>query len=220
MVMELIGTLQAAIAPPAQSAGYWAVLPTALWFALAVVLLIIYHSRLQDLLTGIVWRIRCGGAVKLGSLELPASYVTPKGDISRSGRIESRADTNRARWNEREKYYGPNRRIFLVHRLAISKEPGQLYDVELYLIPHKDATLACVARAEYYFGPYWGEKVFVSIDRPQAFSISTSAYGPFVATAEIVFTDGATAIVSRYIDFEMGPAGSQSLIVDKAKPAV
>lgn len=226
MVLELMGTLQASestpkgIVSPAQSGGYWAILPAALWFILVVILLIIFHSSLKDLLTGIVWRIRCGGTVKLGSLELSAPYVTSKGDISRAGRIESRADTNRVRWSERERYYGPNRRVFLVHRLTISREAGQLYDVELYLIPHKDATLACVARVEYYFGLYWGEKVFVSVDRPQGFSISTSAYGPFVATAEIFFTDGATAIVSRYIDFEMGPAGSQSLVVDKVRPAV
>ena len=40
-------------------------------------------------------------------------------------------------------------------------------------------------------------------------AIATSAYGPFMCTAEIYFSDSHVAMVSRYIDFEMGALGAQ-----------
>jgi hypothetical protein len=98
----------------------------------------------------------------------------------------------------------------LVHRIAPSTKQGQLYDILLYCVPHpnSDATLIKVKRVEYYFGKSWGRKIFTSIDRARGFAVSTSAYGPFVCTAEIHFVDGHVAMVSRYIDFEMGSLGS------------
>jgi hypothetical protein len=76
-------------------------------------------------------------------------------------------------------------------------------------MPHKSASLAPVHRVEYYFGEYWHNRVFVASDRSTGFLVSTSAYGPFVCTAEVHFTDGAVAMLSRYIDFEMGHIGRQ-----------
>ncbi len=109
----------------------------------------------------------------------------------------------------------PNRRLFLVHRLAPSKQPNQLYDILIYLIPHKDATLACVQKVDYYFGHHWNNRIFTSIDRASGFAISTSAFGPFVCTAEIHFTDKENTdkknpkMIWRYIDFEMGTIGKK-----------
>jgi hypothetical protein len=39
--------------------------------------------------------------------------------------------------------------------------------------------------------------------------ISTSAYGPFMCTAELFFADGERVFVNRYVDFEMGGIGSK-----------
>jgi hypothetical protein len=123
--------------------------------------------------------------------------------------LDVRESPDDNRYKERKSYYGPNRGIFLVHKLAPSKNPKQLYDILLYLIPHKDATLAPVQKVEYYFGRYgWKNRIFTSIDRASGFKISTSAYGPFVCTAKIYFTDSKDAMIWRYVDFEAGALGS------------
>lgn len=85
-----------------------------------------------------------------------------------------------------------------------------LYDIQLYIIPHKDATLASVSTVEYYFGKHWGNQIFVSNDRARGFPIGTSAYGSFMCTAELTFTDGTKTMINRYVDFEMGNVGSQT----------
>ena len=96
----------------------------------------------------------------------------------------------------------------MVHRVAPSNQPSQLYDVIIYLLPHKDAILNNISKVEYYLGPHWGNRIFTSVDRANGFPISTSAYGPVVCTAELHFTDGEKCIVWRYIDFEMGSLGT------------
>ena len=92
----------------------------------------------------------------------------------------------------------------LVHRLYRSREAGQLYDVVIYIVPHKEASLAGISRVEYFLGWYWGNKIFPSSDRSRGFAISTAAYGPMLCTAELFFNDGTSVILHRYIDFEMG----------------
>jgi hypothetical protein len=92
----------------------------------------------------------------------------------------------------------------LVHRLYRSREPGQLYGIVIYVVPHKQASLAGIARVEYFLGSYRGNKVFPSIDRSRGFAIATAAYGPMLCTAELFFNDGTSAILHRYVDFEMG----------------
>jgi hypothetical protein len=201
--------------------NFWTALPTIMWVVLALVILVLFFTKFSDLLSSLIWRVRCGSPVKLGTFEFGATYVSPNGDISKAaGSLETLQDKDGLRSNDRNQRYKTNRGLFIVHRLAISKEPKQLYDIEIYLIPHKDATLACVQYVDYYFGHYWGDKIFRSHDRARGFSISTSAYGPFVATAKVFFSDDQSCVVSRYIDFEMGPAGTQPLVSTESSPAV
>jgi hypothetical protein len=54
-------------------------------------------------------------------------------------------------------------------------------------------------------------RIFTSIDRANNFAISTSAYGPFVCTAEIHFADGTKIMAWRYIDFELGAIGKKPI---------
>jgi len=166
---------------------------------------LLLHRQLTALVENLAWRLRTGAAVKLFSLELGATYVAPNVEPKTfETNLEHYTDKNDDRWKQREQYYGPNRRAFLVHKIGPSKHKGQLYDIQLYLVPHKGANLAGIAKVEYYFGKYWGNQIFVSIDRARSFAISTSAYGPFVCTAELFFSDGERVFVSRYVDFEMG----------------
>jgi len=188
-----------------KGANVWSALPSILWFLLVAGGLLLFRAQLAMLVSSLVWRVKAGGSLKLGTLELGASYVSAAGVAAATVVAEHKDDGSR--FEERRKYYEPNRRLFLVHRISPSKQPGQLYDILLYVVPHKDATLVPVQHVAYYFGKHWGSKVFTVSDRASGFSIATSAFGPFVCTAEVRFTDGVVVMLSRYIDFEMGAIG-------------
>jgi hypothetical protein len=190
----------------------WNSLPTLIWAAGLVIALLVFRRELKIALQMLNRRLRLGASFKLGSFEVGQAYVDPgQGTVSGGSVRVARKDSDGKRHKEREQYYQPNRLLMLVHRISPSEQPGQLYDILIYLVPHptSDATLAGVKKVEYYFGKSWGQNVFASDDRAHGFAIATSAYGPFVCTAEIFFSDGHTAMVARYIDFEMGALGSQ-----------
>ena len=186
----------------------WSSLPTALWVVLILSIVLIFRPDLREIMTTIVRRLRLGAPLKVWNLEIGASYVEPGSARIRGGDVSAvRKDNDGKRWQQRQQYYKPNRNLQLVHRLAPSDKPGQVYDILIYLVPHydSDATLAGVKKVEYYFGKSWGNSVFTSTDRARGFAISTSAWGAFMCTAEIYFSDGEQVMVNRYIDFEMGP---------------
>ncbi|HXH40188.1 MAG TPA: pYEATS domain-containing protein [Thermoanaerobaculia bacterium] len=123
-----------------------------------------------------------------------------------SGRIV-RDDENQSRQNERRAYYDRARHVMLVHKLFQSTEKGELYDILIYVVPSKDGTLSGVHSVEYFLGSYgWKNRIFVASDRSRGFPVLTAAYGPFLCTAEVFFTDGERVMLHRYIDFEMGNA--------------
>lgn len=197
------------------TSGYhplWTSVPTLAWVVLILIALFIFKDDLRSLLQLLTRRVRLGAGLKLGALEIGQAYVEPGQGTVSGGLIRAvRKDADGRRHAQREQYYQPNRQLMLVHRVGPSHKPGQLYDILIYLIPHptSNATLLGVAKVEYYFGRSWGQSIFTSVDRARGFAIATSAYGPFVCTAEIHFSDGEVATVARYIDFEMGGLGPQ-----------
>jgi hypothetical protein len=191
----------------------WNSLPTLIWVGLLLFIFLLFRREIRSLLQIFHRRVRQGAGVKLGVFEIGQFYVEPGGGVVKAGAgaVQGTREDDGRRHAQREEYYVPNRLIMLVHRIAPSMEGGQLYDILIYVIPHpkSDSSLIGVTRVEYYFGKSWGRKIFTSIDRARGFAIATSAYGPFMCTAEIHFNDGHSVIVSRYVDFEMGGIGPQ-----------
>lgn len=184
------------------------IVPSVVALGLAIYVLVAYHDVIRRAADGLAWRVKSGARVTVASIELGELYIAPGGRQSTLSKvIEVKKDEGQRRYQERGRYYLPNRDIFLVHTVRPSNHPDQLYDISLYLIPHKSATLGGVQRVEYYFGKHWGDRIFVATDRSTRFLVTTSAYGPFVCTAEVHFTDGGVAMLSRYVDFEMGFLG-------------
>ena len=105
--------------------------------------------------------------------------------------------------DERNAIYGVSRQLFLVHVLEPTTRPNQAFDLFIYLISHKGGDLGSVRRADFYFGKHWGNKVFEGKQVGSVIGVRTAAYGPFLCTCRITFTDGEHITVSRYIDFEM-----------------
>jgi len=197
--------------------NFWTALPSIMWVGLCAVVLYRYRQNLSDILAHLLLRIRIGAPMKIGAVEIgaiqTAQWHTPA-PISESSYIPegfhdedptglgTRVDPglNFAR----QDYYARTRKLMIVHRLFRSTKSDQVYDVLIYLSPHGDGSLASVTRAEYYFGRYWGYKVFESLDRSRGFPVLTSAYGTFLCACRVTFNDGTQEILHRYIDFEMG----------------
>ena len=190
--------------------NFWKALPTVIWGGIFLIVLLAFRKEFKGLLQNMVWRIRTGSSVKLASFEIGQSNYISRTDINKSGgAIQIDLDQKDRRFKQREQYYKPNRNIQLVHKIAPSTHPDQLYDILVYVVPQHDGTLLGVQRVEYYFGRSWNNSIFTAIDRARNFAIATSAYGPMMCTAEIHFTDGEVVTIGRFIDFEMGAIGTQ-----------
>jgi hypothetical protein len=180
-------------------------IPSLLWFVFVIVLVCIYHKVIAQLLKDFMWRLRSGGAIKIASVELGPIPIASRQEVSQDDKyISSRQDEDEKRNKERHSYRAQARDIMLVHKLYRSREVGQLYDLIIYVVPHKQASLLGVTRVEYFLGKYWHNKVFPSLDRSRGFPIRTAAYGPLLCTAEVFFNDDTSVILHRYLDFEMG----------------
>jgi len=107
----------------------------------------------------------------------------------------------------RQAIYDGNRRIFLTHVAYPSTKPGQEFDIYIYLLRHKSEDWRDIRKAEFFLGPYWGNKIFPAVERHGFIGISTSAYGSFLCVCRVTFTDGSHILIDRYIDFEMQRTG-------------
>jgi hypothetical protein len=185
----------------------WSAIPSILWALIALGMLACFRSHIVNLLAALVVRIKDGAALKVGGLEIGSTsglVATPGNFSTEDSRVGVYQD-DKSRENQRHDIYKEARGAMLVHRLQKSSQDGQLYDILIYVIPHK-ASFAGLVTVEYFFGSFWGNKIYPSHDRSRGFPIVTSAYGSFLCTAKLIFNDGTSTIVYRYIDFEMGNA--------------
>lgn len=181
-------------------------IPSMLWALFAFAVLILLRRPIISLMKELSERIRAGSSLKIGNFELGSIYSTyataDTSDLSK--RVEVFQDIDDIRENERNEYYSVKGDVMLVHQLYKSNTEGQLYDIIIYLLPHK-SNLLNIESVSYYFGGFWNYRVFKSTDRTNSFAINTSAYGPFLCTALVEYTDREeNQYLHRYIDFEMG----------------
>lgn len=187
--------------------GVYANLPSLLWFLFTVTILLVLRKPLGIIIGAFVDRLRAGAAIKIGQFEIAGLALVRQSETAASA-PESSAEGTAAnpveRYYDRVKYFQDSRNLVLVHRLFRSRKPDQEYDVLIYLVPHGDGVLTEVKYVEYYFGPYWQNRIFTSEDRRRGFPVLTSAYGCFLCSAKLFYNDGASLVLYRYIDFEMG----------------
>ncbi|MCY2968766.1 MAG: DUF4062 domain-containing protein [Planctomycetota bacterium] len=96
--------------------------------------------------------------------------------------------------NRRRQVYTDSRKIFLTHTIEPSSKPGQTFDVYIYLIRHDSDNLSDVLFAEFFLGPYWGNKVFPAVLQNGFIGIATSAYGTFLCVCRVTFRDGKNGV--------------------------
>jgi hypothetical protein len=130
---------------------------------------------------------------------LPRVSSSPATGIRKAGGASAWSP---AEWNEhRYGKYKASRDLFLVHSLAPSSDPKQLVDIFIYLQRHKSSDLSDVKGAEFFLGPYWEDQIFRIPNEGKALGISVSAYGEFLCVCKVIFKDGNTALLERYINF-------------------
>lgn len=142
-------------------------------------------------------------AADIGRHMLRASLPRVTSSPARATRTPPAAGTWTAKeWNEhRYGKYKASRDLFLVHSLAPSSDPKQVFDIFIYLQRHNSADLSDVKEAEFFLGRYWKDQVFRAPNKGKALGIAVSAYGEFLCVCRVKFKNGDTALLERYINF-------------------
>ncbi len=104
--------------------------------------------------------------------------------------------------------------LFLAHIYKHSTVPEMQFDVTIFIMRHRTGDphspykqgFVDIKDATFDLGPSWRPNM-VSVTNDRGFiGITTSAWGTFLATCEVTFTDGKPPVIlHRYIDFEMAP---------------
>lgn len=220
------------------------VVSTAMWLILLLLLLITFGRKASRLLDAVIQRVKGGSAIEIWKVKIEAAAVpvglesmgpqrSPvQGLLEHPDTPEKRSWWSRARrqggkhvklaargdlpeWTLGRRNIGVDQRgVHLAHLLAPTREPGQEWEIFIYLVAGAERTAAYgmpgdvsdVASAEFYLGHMWGERtttVTWTRDRSHL-GIRTTAYAPVICLCRITFRDGHTAVLSRFIDFEMG----------------
>lgn len=153
------------------------------------------------------------GKFSFAGVEVEAPQLKQGVVYAPPGTGSGRAKTaSRPGWTgEREAEYARTQGLALVHIYKPSTQSGQNYEISIYITrhirgPEKNQTTAFdnIERAEFFFGPSWGDRIFTAQNNGGIVGVNTSAWGTFLATCQVIFRDGSDPVVlNRYIDFEM-----------------
>lgn len=200
------------------------VVQTAIWAGVAVAGAIWLRGPLAELANVLLGRVRDGDSITTPWLSVEKQTELKNLDQKKGQELnlsnkdipklqaeakEEQGDS--AQWwiEQRKGIYGSSKDVFLVHAISPSTDGGfkygqAAYDIFIYLKGHKGRSLDDIDYAEFFLGHYWRNEVYRETQRSGSIGIRTSAYGPFLCVCRISFSDGHKALVSRYIDFEMG----------------
>lgn len=120
-----------------------------------------------------------------------------------------------AEWQgEYSQVYNRTKGYMLVHVYRPSTVPGQKFDIFIFVLRHRSGdpkspyrNFEEIKKAEFFFGPGWGNKIFPVANTGGLIGVRTHAWGTFFAACRITFNDpnSEPIILYRYIDFEMAP---------------
>jgi hypothetical protein len=195
-------------------AAWVPLLQTLSWVGLIVFALLFLRVPVQRTAAAFARRVEGDGDVeltlgsvfsaKLGQLDSLTPVAPGPPDSAAAGDPPSWTD-------ERETIARSTRSLHLVHVIKPSAERGPgWFEIFAFLVGHrrqKDGhppDLSDVVRAEFFLGRHWGNRIIEAEIRPgRPIGLATSAYGPTLCLCRVTFADGGTAVLSRYLDFEM-----------------
>jgi hypothetical protein len=182
------------------------------WPVAVVGLVVWFRKAILGIFDAVKRHISLGASLKYGDLELRGIRLENFPLISGAEYERIAADKNLL--EARDTLYKRQKNVFLVHRSKQTEEihPGTglpVYDLSIYLITHKNyGALNDIKRVEYYLGKYFGKSVsefgtkYIVRNSNNGFGIRTTAYGPTLCEARVVFHDDTETIMNRYLDFE------------------
>ncbi|MCY1707375.1 pYEATS domain-containing protein [Pannonibacter sp. SL95] len=183
------------------------------WPALIAFGFYYFRNSILQISKAISDQVRLGASVKYGQLELVGKKIDdfPLMDGNSIYDLEA---ADKEIYDRRDAIYKQSKNLLLVHRFKktekISASGDAYFDISVFIVPHKrHGKLNDVKHVEYYFGknfgsaefPIYGAKYVVK-NSTDGFAIRTQAYGPSLCEARVVFHDGTSAILYRYLDFE------------------
>jgi len=170
------------------------------WIGLIAFMVFKFASKLESLLEIVLNRVKSGSSLKAGPVELGEDLRS----LDKVSANSSDAPVSEDGWSaERDGIYQSNNGLFLAHVIEPSKKHGQEYDIFIYLVRHRGSDFSDIEYAEFFFGSYWGNRVFKESLKNNLLGVSTSAYGPFLCTCHVKMKNGNEVRLNRYIDFEM-----------------
>jgi hypothetical protein len=144
-----------------------------------------------------------------------AADTTLKKDSSKSA--ERRQPPNAGDWNDinadewndkRYSVYNASRDVFIHYDVETSSDIFQRFDITMRLVrkANREAgrardDLSDVQRAEFFFGPWFGNRVHSVDNIDGKIGIIIAAYGEFLAYCRVYFRDGYSADISQFIRF-------------------
>ena len=123
--------------------------------------------------------------------------------VGSASRGKSQLTTAEEWTRQRENIYSSNRGLFLVHLLSPSRQPGQVFDIFIYIRKHKSPSTPEIKYADFFLGKFWGNSVFRIANKGDLLGLSTSAYGEFLCLCRVTLKDGTQVMLDRYVDFGM-----------------
>jgi hypothetical protein len=186
-------------------------LQTLVWPIFIGVLIFWFRNNLSTVVQAITERIKSGASVKAGPIELGtiAKEMEKLPDAPQSA-IKAAEPTD---WRqERAEKYRKVDGYMLVHVYRPSTMPSQKYDIFVFIVRHQKGAegpprrhFTEIAKAEFFFGDSWGNKVFEVENSGDIIGVQTHAWGTFLACCRVTFKDVTRdpIILYRYVDFHM-----------------
>jgi len=170
---------------------------TAISCALLAVLIVLEYKAATSLKVPAQWLavaavpvlvgLQLGGYISVtsffgisGKIELKqAPYVAP--GLPVLGQATARSAANSSWTAERDHDYDRTHRLELVHVYRPSKRKEQRFDISIYLVrhvsggePNQSQGFTEISKAEFFFGPSWGDQVFEVANNGAVIGINTS----------------------------------------------
>jgi hypothetical protein len=198
----------------------------AVWPLTILVIVLIFASRLKNLVSAFVSRLEGDDAIKIGSIEFQGVRIRGEqqsheqgADVFDEDSIEDRAATKED-FELRKQYRYASRFVRLVHSVSSSGDKRYPLKVLVYVKIEKilpklaqdrdftPARLNDIDYVEYYLGKYFGHgewgSWFVVRDGERRFAIEYLAEDEVSCIAKVHFHDGTEIELRRYLDLEMG----------------
>lgn len=172
-----------------------------------------FKVQVQQILASIANKLNWLQHVEVGNIKILGPDIKNQAELKEADVtiLSASSDISKKRHN----IYERQRNIFLVHSVrptgkTYQENEKKIFDLSIYLMAHKTyGRINDISYVEYYLGEFFkdGNKedkygsIYKVTNGTNGFPLKTSAYGPMLCCAKIIFHDSTYIELERYIDF-------------------